>query len=88
MRKYGLKQLSSAACYRSARDALSPVFRVPTVMLESKNSNVVRVRSVIDRVGEARTQEPPHVRLDDAPSFGSSYDDCHCFIHRVKELGS
>jgi hypothetical protein len=56
-------------------------------MLESKNANVVEVHAIIDRVGEARNQEPPNVGLDNAPPFGRSGDDCHGFIYRVEELG-
>lgn len=56
-------------------------------MLESKNANVVWEHAVINRVGEARNQEPSHVRFNDSPPFGSCGDDCHGFVHRVKELG-
>src|SRR6185503_13427100 len=72
----------------SIGQTVTPILRMPLVMLESKDSHLIGKHAVVNRVRKTRHQIAPHILLDDSPAGWCGDDFCDCLICCIKPLAA
>ncbi len=69
-------------------EAVLPVTRMPTVMLESEDTNMISSDTIVDRIRKPTHEIAPNVRVDDLPSFGSLDNGTNGLINSLEKLSA
>ena len=69
-------------------ETVVPVTRMPAVMLESEDTNVISSGTIVNRIRKPTHQMAPNVRVNDLPSFGSLDNSTNGLINSLEKLSS